>query len=303
MNRFDRNQLGALVAIGEHGSLTQAARALGLSQPTLGRLVSKLEQHVGFPIVVRHARGVRLTERAQTLLPLAKNVEAGVERFLRQANALATSPTGCVRVSASEILAIEVLPRWVATLRDVHPHIQIAVVAANDVADLARGDADIALRMFRPKGDQLVAQKLGVTPLALYASRGFLERHAHLTPETMAQEAPVVFFDKAAYFQDAAEKMVGDITEEQRVFRSDSLTAQLAGVRAGLGVGGLQCLVANEYRELVQVGPVIGRLEVWLTTHVDLRLSDRVRVVFESLRDFLMPQLAALKEEPPISRD
>ena len=140
----------AFVRVAEEGSLTRAAKALRVSQPTLSRHIQALEEQLGVPLFVRHARGLSATERGLELLASAREVDEGVQQFLRRATGLRVEPEGSVRVSAAEPIAVHVLCPAFARLRTAHPKIALEIVVDNSIANLSRREADIAVRMVRP---------------------------------------------------------------------------------------------------------------------------------------------------------
>ena len=196
MHGFDWNLLRSFVAVAEDGSLSAAARSLGLSQPTVGRHVTQLEDGVGASLFARHPRGLVLTERGTSLYDAARQVRDGVNRFERQAAGLGQGLEGTVRISASEVVATWVLPRMLAGIRRRWPRIDLEIIADNSPANLLRRDADVAVRMFRPEQQELVARKIADAEIGLYASPDYLETWGRPTGFADLEQHTFVGFDR-----------------------------------------------------------------------------------------------------------
>lgn len=288
----------ALVALADTGSLGRAATALGSSQPTLGRKIRQLEDAVGQALVATVGRRLALTPAGEELVAAGREVVHALTRFGLVARALGRELAGAVRVSASEAIATEVLPRWVASLRAAHPGLQVALVAEDRVTDVAHRESDLAVRMFRPGDPDLVAVKVGETPLALFASRDYIARRGHpRTREDLAAHDAIAF-DRERLFEAAFRAVVGELPESRVALRTDSHAATLAAIRAGAGIGGLQRIIAAHYPELVEVAPDarLPSLECWLVTTRDLRRARPVKAAFDHLRAWLAD---ALTPPPP----
>jgi DNA-binding transcriptional LysR family regulator len=281
----DWDLLRSFLGVVRHGSLSAAARALGLTQPTLGRHIAALESALGVGLFARAPQGLVPTPAAEGLVAHAEAMEAAARALVRAASGEAEETRGAVRLTASEMIGAEVLPAILAGFREVHPRIDIELVLSNRNQDLSRRDADIAVRMVRPTQQALVAKKLGSVVIGLYAHRRYLARHG--TPkriEDLADHA-LIGFDR----DDQAFRALGtgglDVRREIFAFRTDDDLAQLAALRAGFGIGGAQAPIAARDPELVAVLPgAIGfRLEMWLAMHEDLRRSRRVRLLYDHL--------------------
>lgn len=291
----DPDAVRVFAAVAATGSLSRAAEQLGLSQPTVGRKVRALEERVGQPLVARHGRGVALTDAGFELAHAAQEVAAALGRFDLLARAQGREVGGLVRVSASEPVAAELLPGWLAELRASRPRIQVALAADNRVSDVAHREVDVAIRMFRPTTGELVAVRVGESPMGLYASRAYVARRG--APATVAElrEHDAIGFDRDPRFVRAFRAVIGDLAAERLVLRTDAHGPALGATRAGIGIGAVQRVIAARYPELVPIeaGVALPSLEVWLVTHRDLRKSRLVRAVFDSLRGWLEATLAA----------
>ena len=192
---------------------------------------------------------------------------------------------GTVRVSASEVVGVEVLPPIVARLRHEHPQLKVELVLTNRVQDLLRREADIAVRMTQPKQDLLIARRVGDVVLGLYAHKSYLaQRGAPRTPADLALHS-LIGFDEETPFIRAARKALPAWTREAFSLRTDSDIGQLALIRSGCGIGVCQVALARRDPSLVRVLPrhFELKLETWVTMHEDLRGSPRCKVTFDAL--------------------
>lgn len=275
----------SFLAVARTGSLSAAARSLRLTQPTLGRHVDALEEALGEPLFVRSQHGLQPTALALSLVPHAEAMASAADSLLRTASGEAEGERGTVRLAASEMIGIEVLPPMLARFRERHPGIVLEVVLSNRNEDLLRRDADIAVRMVRPRQAALVARHLGAVGIGLYAMRDYLGRHG--VPQTAAELAThtVVGVDRDNAALEAIRIGGEPVSRELFSYRCDSDIGQLAAVRAGVGIGICQHGVAARDPNLVPVLPDLFHfsLDMWLAMHEDLRYSRRVRLLFDHL--------------------
>src|SRR5215475_13971408 len=195
----DWNLYRSLLAVLRTGSLSAAARAIGMTQPTIGRHIDALEQALDVPLFTRSQHGLTATEAALELRPYAESLEATTAALLRTASRRGGSG-GTVRITASEVIGAEVLPPILAELRDAHADLVIELVLSNQTQDLLHREADIAVRMVRPSQQALLVRRVGEMPLGLYAHRKYIERHG--MPESRADLAKhaVIGFDQESAF-------------------------------------------------------------------------------------------------------
>jgi DNA-binding transcriptional LysR family regulator len=284
-----------LAAVGR-GSLSAAARDLDLTQPTLGRHIAALESAIGAKLFTRSQTGLKPTQTALELVPHAEVMAASAEALQRAASGEADTARGTVRVTASEIVGVEILPPMLAAFREKHPEIAIELSLSNQSQDLLRREADIAVRMIKPTQKALVARKIGDVELALFAHRRYLAKHG--TPETLddLMRHTIIGFDA----DDAPVRgMKGrPVTRELFAFRSDNDHAQLAMLRAGFGIGGTHMRIAARDKNLVHLPfeAFAMNLPVWLVMHEDLRGVRRVRLLYEHLAEGLRAHIA---DRPP----
>jgi len=273
------------LTVAQERSLSAAARALGLAQPTVGRHIDALEKALGRQLFTRSQSGLAPTEAAEELHPYAEALSASAASLLRAASAQGDTVRGAVRVTASEVVGAEILPPILTGLREQYPQLVIELVLSNALEDLLRREADIAVRMVKPTQGALVAKHLGAIDVGLHAHRRYLDRHGTpARPEELAGHA-LIGFDKESAPMRSMLKRAGGFQRQDFTLRSNSDLAQLAAVRAGYGIGFCQVRLAERDASLVRILPKAFRLtlDTWLAMHADLRTSRRCRVVFDAL--------------------
>ncbi|UDF35315.1 UNVERIFIED_ORG: LysR family transcriptional regulator [Shinella sp. XGS7] len=289
----------SFLAVLQEGSLSGAARALGLTQPTVGRHVSALEQALDLSLFTRSAAGLQPTESALALREDAELMQSTAAALERAARGLGQAVQGAVRISASEVMGVEVLPPILSELQAQHPQLEIELVLSNRVQDLLRREADIAVRMTVPRQEALLATRVGEVPLGLHAHRRYLARHG--MPQSLAELAGhrLIGYDQETPFLRAASARLNlpAWSRERFAARCDSDLGQLALLRAGAGIGICQIALARRDPELVQLFPqqFSMALESWVVMHEGLRRSPRCRVSF----DALVQGLRAYMRQPP----
>ncbi len=276
----------AFLAVVQSGSLSGAARALGLTQPTIGRQVAEFEAALGVPLFTRSRHGVKPTQAALDLMPHVETMAAAMAALTRAASGEAGEARGTVRLTASELMGAAVLPPVLARFNAAHPGIAIELVLSNRIEDLLRHEADIAVRMVRPDQAALVARHIGPVPISLYAHRDYIARRGMPTTlEELAAHSLIGFDADPWGAKVLAAQMAPGVTRDFFSLRTDSDLAQLEALRAGYGIGGCQDALARRDPDLVAVmpGAVDIVLDCWVVMHEDLRASRRVRLLFDHL--------------------
>jgi DNA-binding transcriptional LysR family regulator len=287
---LDWTSLRDFLAVAEAGSLSHAARRLGVSQPTLTRRMAALEERLRTELFRRTARGVELTEAGESLLEPARQMQLEAHSAELAVLGRDTALAGAVRVTATEGIGIHWLTPTLAEFQAAHPAIEIDVVIQNEPLNLLRREADIALRLGRPRQADLVGRKLGELAFGLYASRAYLERHGRPSSREDLREHRGVAFDEALQDRHPAVWLEPLLSAGSIAYRTNSLLAQIAAMRAGYGIGAAARFIAERYPELERVlFDEETWLDIWLVTHAGLRRSARIRAVF----DFLAERLAA----------
>lgn len=273
---------GAFLAVMHTGSLSGAARALGVAQPTMRRQIESLEQQLGVALFTRTPNGLMPTDLAHATLPYAESLAASAKALVRAVSGDRNADAGTVRITASEVVGVEVLPPILMELRRQRPRLQLELAVTNRTEDLLRRDADVALRMTEPTQAGLVRKRAARIELGLYASASYLARHpVPRSTRDLTDGRALVGPDRARAQLEAL--AAAGLPTDSRAFalRTDSDLAQLAAVRAGVGIGVCQVPL---HGSLVRVLPQLAfHLEAWVVMHEDLRRVRRVRTVFDHL--------------------
>ena len=269
----------------QEGSLSAAARALGVAQPTLGRHIATLEKSLGLTLFTRSHLGLLPTEAALALKGFAEEMNSTAAAMKRAAESQGAGIKGTVRITASEVMGVEVLPPIVAQLQNEHPALKIELVLTNRVQDLLRREADIAVRMTPPKQELLIARRVGMVEVGFHAHQTYLNEHG--TPNSLQDLAQHVLigFDEETPFVRTARKALPVWRRDAFTLRTDNDLAQLALIRSGAGIGICQVVLAKRDPRLVRVLPnhFAFSMETWLTMHEDLRHSPRCKIAFDAL--------------------
>ncbi len=291
----DWNLLRSFLTIFDAGTLTEAARRLGTTQPNMGRHLRDLETLLGETLFVRRPGKLEPTERATALF----EATAPMHQAVRDAARLFTDSheriVGVVRLAVSEAYGYHVIPKLLAPLLHEQPELEIELAVSNRSDNLLRRDADIAVRHFRPRQDDLIARKVGDTEMGLFAHESYLARFGEPRDFTMPEGGVVTGFDREPMA--IAEAMLGEQPAAAPRFRwrSDCVLTLQAAVECGAALGMYFVDIAAERPGLRRVlAHRVGlKQEVWLCAHDELRRSRRMRLVWERLGDALEARFSA----------
>ena len=290
--QLDWNRIRAFLATAEAGSLSAAARALGLTQPTLGRQIAALERELGVVLFERAGRGLVLTPTAGALLDHVRMMGEAAGRLALAATGQSQRIEGPIRITATEACAAHILPPIITRLRAAHPGITVEIRATDRTADLLRREADIAIRNFDPREPELIARKVGEDRGRPYATPGYLGKLGHPRAWDNLAQAAFVGFGEASGFIEGMRALGLPVTAQQVPIQVDSHLVHWELVKQGAGigfnteaVGDAEALVC---RVLPDAAPIV--FPIWLVTHRELHTSRRVRVVFDLLSDALSLQ-------------
>lgn len=285
MDDIDWNQLKAFLETAETGSLSAAARKLGLTQPTLSRQVAAIEQRMGVTLFERVGKSMALTPTGLDLLEHARAMGAAAEALRLAATGRSQAVGGVVSVSATDMVAAHLLPPLVQQLREQEPGIAIEVISSNALSDLLRREADIAIRHVKTEQPDLIARLIREATACFYASEDWVRLHGHPRSPEDAADLPFVGSDRSGHYLAYLRQHGLPLGEANFSAYADHAMAQWALVRQGMGIGAMMDEIARDtpgmVRVLDDVPPV--RFPIWLVTHRELRTSRRIRVVFEAL--------------------
>jgi DNA-binding transcriptional LysR family regulator len=286
---FDWNQVRAFLATVEEGSLSAAARALGLTQPTLGRQVSALENKLGVVLFERTGRSLTLTQSGIELVEHVRTMGEAANRISLVAAGQSQAIEGQVRITASDVMSAYRLPSFLLVLRQTAPLIKIDIVAANDIRDLLRREADIAIRHVRPEQPDLIARLVCEATAGFYASKLYLEKYGR--PRTMGDMSSHAFigFGDDERLLEQLNPLGLSLTRKNFQYGSKSGVVAWEMVRHGLGIAVMSDEVGEACTDVERLLPDMEPLKfpVWAITHRELHTSRRIRIVYDQLVDFL----------------
>ncbi|MEL6125859.1 MAG: LysR family transcriptional regulator [Pseudomonadota bacterium] len=295
---FDWNRARAFLVTAEEGSLSAAARALGMAQPTLGRQVSAFEEEMGVVLFERVGRRLILTPSGRALFDHVRGMGQAATRLSLAATGQSRTVEGKISISGTEMFSAYVLPDILTKLRRDHPGIVVEVVATNSLSDLQRREADIAIRHNEPKDPELIAKRFKDGYAKLYASPDYIAREGPFDDAQSALKAAYVgFVDNDALI--AGYKGFGlPVTNAHFRILSDGHLVHMEMARRGLGIAVLSTIAAEDDPMLQEVAPWMQPFTypVWLVAHREVNTSARVRVVFDLLARELAALLAADEE-------
>lgn len=289
----------SFLTVAETGSLSAAARALNLSQPTLGRHIADLEATLRITLFTRAARGLNLTDAGAAMLPAARLMRDAAAAIALQAAGRDPALHGTVRLTASRVVSHHLLPPMLADLRRREPGIEIELVPSDSTENLVFREADIALRMYRPTQNDVVTRHLCDLPVAIYAAKSLLDRHGRPADVGEFLKLDFVGFDRDDLILKTFASLGFPRRREEFRIRCDDQIVYWNLVRAGCGAGAAQCAIGDNDPAVERIAPFIPlpSLQIWLTAPEALRQTPRIRRVL----DHLAAAFSRLAAKPPIS--
>jgi len=291
VDRFDWSLVRSFLAVLDAGSVTGAAKRLGAQQPTISRHVGELEAQLGAPLFERTGRGVAPTVAALAIADAARRMEEAALALARGLAGARSATRGVVRVTTSQVAATWLLPAVLTRLQRTHPEIEIELVATNELSNLLRRDADIAVRMVRPAQSSLVARKLGEIEIVAAAHRSYLVKAPPLRGLADLAEHRLIGYDRDDAIVRGAADMGVALSRASFTLRTDDQVAYGRLVAEGAGVGFVARYNLRHWPGVVVVLPglVTGTFPCWLAVHREIRSNPIVRTVY----DFLAREIPA----------
>lgn len=292
--QLDWSLMRAFLAVAETGSLSAAARALGTSQPTLGRQVREVEARLGTALFRRHARGLEPTETGAALIDPARRMREAMRDVALTAAGAETRLEGTVRITASVMVSHFILPRVLASIREAEPAISIDLLPSDRSENLLYREADIAIRIYRPTQLDVVTAKLGEVPMGIFAARSYLERRGRPQDAEQLLEHDLVGLDRDDLLIRGMRDLGWPAERDWFALRCDEQAVTWQLVRAGCGIGFTQREIgqADPLVEQLLPGIALPTLPVWLAAPDAMRRTPRIRRVWELLETGLAPWLA-----------
>ncbi len=285
----------SFLAVLDAGSVSAAAKRSGAQQPTLSRHVAELESQLGAPLFERTGRGVTPTGAALAIADAARRMEDGALAVARGLATARSATRGIVRVSTSQVAATWLLPAVLARLQRAHPAIEVELVASNELTNLLRREADIAVRMVRPAQQSLIAKKLGDIEIVAAAHKSYLANAPPLrTPGDLAAHR-LIGYDRDDTIVRAAVRTGMALARSDFALRTDDQVVYGRLVAEGAGIGFVARYNLRHWPGVVAVLPTlaIGALPCWLVVHREIRASPLVRTVFDFLAREIAPAIRA----------
>jgi DNA-binding transcriptional LysR family regulator len=291
---FGWDDIRYFLAVARSGSTIAAAKVLAVSQSTVHRRLTELEKAMGCRLVVRTTTGYRLTDLGRELRPLMERIEEDFHALERHLKATGQETTGTVHVTCSESIGYRLAKSTLLdAFHDLHPGLKIELLLSDNYLDLAKGEADVAIRAGDPDDDTLVGRKIADVPWAVYGSRGYIGQHGTVLTEQDLDRHFVVEFDGAIKGHHAARWLRSVAPHARAIAHSNTVPGLLMIVRSGLGLAPLPIPLAARDQELVRVlGPLPGLFSpIYLLTHPDLRRAPRVSAFF----NYVLSELVSFK--------
>ena len=287
--KVDWSLFRSFLAVVDAGSLLGAAKRLGTHQPTLTRHMAELESQLGVTLFERTGRGLIPTASGRAIIDSARQMATSAQAVQASLDRAKATATGTVRIAASEVVAAHLLPGCITGLIGKHPSIEVELVTSNQISNLLRREADIAVRMVRPTQTNLIARKLGELPIGLYVSRDYALAHGAPASLSDLPDHALVGLDKDDSLIRALRRHGLSIDREDFAVRTDHQVAYIELVRSGAGVGVAPRAVGRTMPDLLEVlsdAPATV-LPVWLVVHQEIHDSPVIRTVFDYLSDYL----------------
>lgn len=285
---FEWSDLRYFLAVARDGSTIAAAKSLGLSQSTVHRRLAELERQLGRPLVKRHPSGYKLTEFGEAMLPHAQRIEREIQAFEQQVASAARGDVGVIRLTCPEPIIRRIsdaglLERFHAR----HPGLRVEFVMSDRYLDLAKGDADVALRSGDTDDGVLVGRKVADSLWAVYASADYVSRHGRPATVNDLNHHAVVGFDETMANHRAATWLREVAPRAQIAARNNSVLGLVYAAKSGIGIAPLPTAIGDSEPELVRVlGPIPELARSWrLLTHPDLRKEPRIAAFFDFIAD------------------
>jgi len=294
---FDWNQIRALLATIEEGSFSGAARALGQTQPTLSRQIAALEADLGVTLFERNRRATVPTGAALELVDHVRSMGEAAQRISLTASGQSSAIAGLVTITATNIMASYYLPPIIRKIHEEAPGIRLEIIASNELQDLQKREADIAIRHARPEQPDLIARLVSETTGHLYAHPDYLDRVGRPTCLDDINRLEFIGFERNQQVIEHLNAMGLKLTPDNFRISCGSSTVHHALAMQGLGVTPMTRDWIEEHSELEEVWPPLPAIPVqtWLVTHRELNTSRRIRLVFDAIANGLAEQARAAR--------
>ncbi len=285
--KWEWDDIRFFLAASREGSLSGAARTLGVDHVTVGRRIAALEDRLGAKLLTRTPEGLSATSAGQTILRQCEAMEAAAFDIERMVAGHDSQFGGRIRLTTTEVLASHVIVPELAALRERHPELQVEILTGIRILDIARREAEIAVRPVKPTAASLVCRRLGELGFTLYASRDYLSKNGTPTRGRGLKGHSLITYIGTPSSGFGPLFMKESVEGAKIALRSNDKTVQAKAAAAGLGITELSCIFGDEQKNLVRVWPHEEPTlrPIWLVTHEDLRRAARIRLVSSAIAD------------------
>ncbi|KPU61094.1 bacterial regulatory helix-turn-helix, lysR family protein [Pseudomonas fluorescens] len=287
MHTWDWGDLRLILAVAEHKSFAAAGRALHLNHTTVLRRINAFEKLHAFRLFDRLSTGYTMTDAGEELLQTAQIMNIAVSELSRKLEGKDLRLEGILRITTCDTLMASILPEALGGFSELHPEISLEITTGNFISDLAQRHADVAIRTSDSPPDALIGRRIADVGFAVYAARGFSQRHGSVDPAHFNRWlAP----DLALGQMDIAKWLRASVPATSIVFKADSLVTLRQAALGGLGIAALPCYLGDSTPGLERV-PFVGlnalKTGLWVLTHQDLRHTARVQAFTRFLNEAL----------------
>ncbi|VAW77889.1 Transcriptional regulator, LysR family [hydrothermal vent metagenome] len=283
MNGINWDGFRYFVAAAETGSLSAAAKVLDSNQPTVGRYIDTLESELGLKLFQRHAKGLTLTQEGAYILDQSLSMRSLVLKSQRSVQGSEQEVSGTVKIAVPEGLCHEVLLTGLPNFYDQYPGICLVLNVSTTTASLTSGDADVAIRLFRPDDANLVVKHLGDMPMGLYASSGYCKVNKMPENTDELKSHRIIAYGGGLAGLSENQWLAKHSSPSHCVLRSDSTVTRLKATLMGVGISiqpHIFSTTNNSLCRLIEAAQIPGH-KIWLVYHNDLRDTGRVRAVVD----------------------
>lgn len=300
MNKLDWDDIRYFLAAARTGSLAAASRQLGGHQPTVGRRIDGLEKRLGVRLFQRHAQGLTLTEEGQRIMQAAESMGEAALTLQRATGFEDPEIRGNVRIAAPSGLAVHLIAPNLPRFHERFPGLNVELQPSISAADLTHGEADVAIRLYRPTAGELVARHAGEMHFGLYGATAYFQQHG--MPENAADLPAHLFIGYSEQLRHLEENcwLEAVAGNARFVLRSDDTHARMAAAGAGLGLTVLPHFLALQLPQLQQILSTedVPSKPIWLAVHRDLRQVPRVRAVLDWMEELFVESGLARDSQP-----
>jgi DNA-binding transcriptional LysR family regulator len=299
---LDWDELRSFLAIARYGNLSAAARALKVTQTTMGRRLEALHHRAGARLLQKTPTGFVLTAAGERVLANVERMEAEVLSIERAISGEDTGIAGEVRITTVETFGARILIPLLKPLIDKQPELQIELITDTRSLSLSRREADIALRLATFEQHEAVVRRIGDMAFGLYASRQYLEAYGAPDFRSGAPDHAVVALQDDLALLPEARHLANLASKARTVLRANSRDAQFQAAVAGYGIAMLPCYLARESDALVELAAPDARLVrgIWLGVHRDTRHVPRIRMVLDHFVEGVRQIASTLSPSIPV---